>query len=678
MLLSVVAKVAALLACVARAPVPEPALEPAPEGLTHAELDLIRSYPGAEKIYVEVQLPNGEPGVFLVDTGAGVSAITQELADELSLEVIEAGGVIQGLGGESAWYRATVPWVDLGGVIVPEVDVAVGIPGMPQYTGFIKVDGILGNNVWGGHVLAVDYPADLLELGLPGSIEVPSTAVPMVFDGSHIHTQIRLTAQTADGAEIVRTLPLEVDTGARQILLSGSTGDGLESVATEGEEPIFGLGASEMMPVSAFYRQTRHITITQAELGGATVEDPGHATWINYDAQPVVGPTNMLGLVGHMLLKEHRVVFDYAGGAFSLTDSAHEARQVDGHATMLARDLERHGEDAERALLRARYKVALEDFDGALVELDDHLERAPDDTEAEVLRARLLRYQGDLAGYAESISTLDPGPLAEEGEIIAVVNGLILVGEPLAAVALAEKAAAELPDESAAQVALADARLGAGDPAGARVALADAARLEENPDAYLKRRARVALAEGDRYAALSHLRTRLGLYPSDGEALWFYAMLVSEEASDDETITFQRDVEQAMARLHAESQPLDFQLASLALVGADTGDLMQRGIERDCEQLEDESSINNCMAWYSAMSGNDDDQSLAWIESAVADEENRSDFLDTLAMVHLARGEFTEAADAALKAARITPDRFYHLWQAERIRTLADRAAPTE
>ena len=678
MLLSVVAKVTALLACVGRAPTPPPALEPPPEGLIHAQLDLIRSTPGAEKIYVEVQLPNGEPGVFLVDTGAGVSAISQELADELGLEVIEAGGVIQGLGGESAWHRATVPWVDLGGVVVHDVDVAVGIPGMPRYTGFIEVDGILGNNVWAGHVLAVDYPADVLEIGQAGSIEIPDTSVPMLFDGSHIHTQIRLVAEDPDGERITRTLPLEVDTGARQILLSGSSGDGLESVATEGEEPIFGLGASEMMPVSAFYRETRHITVVSAELGGATIESPGHATWINYDAHATVGPTNMLGLVGHMLLKEHRVVFDYAGGRFALTDSAFDARQVDGHETMLARDLDRHGEAEDRAYLRARYKVALDDFEGALAELDTHLEKAPDDVEARVLEARLLRYQGDLAGYASSISDLEPDALVEQNEIVATVNGLILVGEPLAAVALADKAVEARPDESAAWVALADARLGADDPTGARVALAQATRLEENPDAYLKRRARVALAEGDRYAALSHLRTRLGLYPSDGEALWFYAMLVSEADAVDETTTFRADVEHAMARLHAESQPLDFQLASLALVGEDTGDLMERGIERDCQELDEEPSRNNCMAWYSAMSGSDDDQSLEWIRAAVDQEQNRSDFLDTLAMVHLARGELSEAADAALLAARITPDRFYHLWQAERIRDLAERAPPAE
>ena len=668
----------ALLACTPKTPIADPKLSAPPEGLDHAQLPLVRAAPGAAKIYVEATLPDGRKGIFLVDTGASVTAIDQEVADRLGLVVDDPMGVIQGFGGQTAWRRSELPYVELGGVIVPNIEVAVGLPGVPEYTGAIEVDGIFGNNVWSDFVVALDYPADLLEIGRPGTIEVPATAVPMVFDGSHIHTIVRLVAEGADGEEIARDLLLEVDTGARRILLSGATGDGLGDIATEGEEPIFGLGASEKMPVSAFYRQTRHVDLVRAELGGVSIDDPGHATWINYDASLPVGP-DLLGLVGHHVLADHRAVFDYPNGRFALTESIHEPRQLDGHQLMLDRELEDNGDDPDRALLRARYRAALEDVEGALGEVDVYLGEHADDLDATVLRARLLRYDGDLAGYADIVAGLDPGDLVDQGEIVATVNGLLLEDRNQDAVDLATAAVALRPDDSAAHVASADALLNVGNAAGARTAIANAARLEENPDAYLKRRARIALAEEDVFAALAHLRTRLALYPSDGEALWFYAMLVAEREELDAAATFERDAAAAMRRLHRESRPLDFLMASLALVGADVEGLHDEGVERDCQPIEEGPSQDNCLAWYAAMSGLRDDDSLALIESAVAEEANRSDFLDTLAMVHLARGEHQEAADAALLAARITPDRFYHLWQAERIAALAAGAAePTE
>ncbi len=664
-----------LLVCV---PKPEPpvsmARADAADGPLHAEVDLIRPWPGAPKIYVRVELPDSSLAIFLVDTGASVSVISEKVAERLDIPVISNGGTISGLGGTTEWRQAVVPWVNIGGLKVHDVDVAVGVPGVPEYAGWIPIDGILGNNVWGNFILAIDYPADVLELGLPGTIEVPDSAHPMVFDGNHALVQVTLHAGGEENP-IDHSVPLELDTGARLILLSGGTGAGLESVASEGEEPIFGIGASELMPVSAFYQRTRHIPIRSAELGGMRIEDPGSATWINYEEGLGIGPTGMRGLAGHVLFEDHRAIFDFPGGRFALVDSVHPARQIDGHDLLLREDLEAYGEeDAERGLVRSRYLLTLDRDEEALENLNAFLDLHPDDVEALVYRARVLRYLGDLEGYAEVVAALNPADLVDEAEIVATVNGLVLVGRHEEALVLADQATEARAEESEAWLALADARLANGDQEGARTALVEAAQHVQNPDAYLKRRARIALAEGDRYAALTHLRRRLSLYPSDGEALWFYAMLANHD--DGVVTTFLADAERAMGRLHPEGRPLDFLVASYHLVGAESSaeGLMAEGIERDCEDLEEEPSRFNCMAWYQAMGGQHSEDSLELIQKALDAEANRPDFLDTLAMVHLVRGEFDEAAEAALLAARLNPDRFYHLWQAERIKALADGA----
>jgi tetratricopeptide (TPR) repeat protein len=662
-----------LLACGPKNGASEALASPRIGGPETVEVDLIRAWPGAPKIYVEATLPDGSQGIFMVDTGASVTVVSEEVAERLNVPVTSTGGTISGLGGTTEWRQAVIPSMDIGGIQVFDVNVAVGVPGVPKYAGWIPIDGILGNNVWGNFTLAIDYPADVMEIGLPGTIPVPETAVPMHFDGNHVLIEVTLNASTPEGDVLVHTVPLELDTGARQILLSGNSGAGLEGVATEGEEPIFGIGASDLMPVSAFYQRTRHVPVISAELGGVVVDDPGPATWINYEGGPSIGPTGLRGLAGHVLLEDHRAVFDFQGGQFALTDSTHDARQADGHELMLSQDIEEFGaDDAERGLVRSRYLLTLDRNEEALTHLDGFLVLHPDDPEALVYRARVLRYLGDLDGYADVVAGLDADDLVEENEIVATVNGLVLVGRYEDAIRLATEATVKQPDEPDSWLALADARLGSDDPQGAREALAEAARHVENPDAYLKRRARIAMAEGDSYAALAHLRRRLALYPSDGEALWFYAMLASTETSV--VGTFEADAARAMARLHPEGRPLDFLLASYRLVGAttQTDGLMETGIERDCEQLDEEASRNNCMAWYQAMGGLHDDASLELIQSAVDAEANRPDFLDTLAMVHLVRGDFDQAAEAALLAARLNPDRFYHLWQAERIQHLAD------
>ena len=53
--------------------------------------------------------------------------------------------------------------------------------------------------------------------------------------------------------------------------------------------------------------------------------------------------------------------------------------------------------------------------------------------------------------------------------------------------------------------------------------------------------------------------------------------------------------------------------------------------------------------------------------AAVTAEPDRADFQDTLAVVHLVRGEPELAREPALLAARLRPDVVYHLWQADRI-----------
>ncbi len=167
---------------------------------------------------------------------------------------------------------------------------------------------------------------------------------------------------------------------------------------------------------------------------------------------------------------------------------------------------------------------------------------------------------------------------------------------------------------------------------------------------------------------MSLLRTRIRLYPSEGDTFWFYGLAAQELEDELALATYRRDLEQALARLHPDLRPLDFAAAGFAMLGDQNRaqELMSRGMTRDCEPLEGPNA-DNCVAWYLAMGGSDLEDALALVTSAVTAEPDRADFQDTLAVVHLVRGEHHLAHEPALLAARLRPDVVYHLWQADRI-----------
>jgi len=269
------------------------------------------------------------------------------------------------------------------------------------------------------------------------------------------------------------------------------------------------------------------------------------------------------------------------------------------------------------------------------------------------------------------MNKLSSQELLMEGELISGVNALLLDDEPDLAAKLVEEATPFADDEdatpfagSAVAVAVADIALYNRDYQQASDALVTAAAYLENPDAHLLRRARVAFSSGDIAGATAHVRRLLELYPSEGTFLWFHTILTTDR---EDKITLLRDLERATSRLHPESMPLDFEMAAYKALGDDdrVDELFKQGMKRDCAALEFVPSEENCEAWYMALAGRNLDDALRKIESALAAEGMRSDFLDTKAMVHFARGETQKASTASREAAKMTPDDIYMLWQFE-------------
>lgn len=629
------------------------------------EVDLLRVGEGGPRIYVQARLPDGSLALFLVDTGADISVLSTATAQRIGLEVEVGENTVGGLGGEARTGRATLPWIDLGlqgQTRVEEVELAVGVPGFQSSAGAMPLDGLLGNNVWSRFVLELDYPADKMVLHRPDSVKLKRRhTTTMHFDGGHVYAPLEV--RTEQDPDTIHQITVHVDTGAGGLMFCGM-GLGFTDDATKGLEMVLGLGASADLPMYRNLQMTRRIPLREVRLADQRVQI-GSARWLNFDGSGSC-MTGLVGLAGHELLANHRVTFDYGNGLLEMRKSRRRGRQLNGHRILLDQEVERNGQDPERAVFRARLHVWLGEVDEAVAALRS---AADIDDEARVLLGVALREQGQLEESSQVLAQLRPGVLAEEGEIVATVNGLLLTEQPERALELAQTATEQAPEAPDAWIALSDALVDAARLQEAEEALRKGIDAGKNPDAFLLRRARVALISGDAHAAMAHARKQLQLYPMDGEALWFYALQAREEPM---RATFLRDLERAMARLHPATQPLDFLVGAHALVGDTTraGQLMEQGIERDCQRTRG-ASQDNCYAWYWALAGTRGEDALERIERALAHEE-RADYLDTLAMVRLARGEIAQAHQAAVAAARRSPDNMYMLWQADRLERMLD------
>jgi tetratricopeptide (TPR) repeat protein len=627
-----------------------------------ATLDVHRWGPDGKKLYVEAEV-GGVPHLFMVDTGASVSVFVGEAAQAVAGRAVPRAGALVGLGGAVPWSSARVDGLQLGPFVIDGLDVAVDVPGVPRAVGLVPVGGILGNDVWSRFQMAIEYPANALELR-PAAGAPPLAGAPARFDGGHLSVDVTVEVP-APGGLLRRSLPLDLDTGARGLTFTGDQPADLRVYTTVGEEPVYGVGSGDALADA--WRRTLRLPVAAVDVGGARVSPAPTALWLT--GLPG-GGARSAGLVGHDVLDGHRVEVDFRAGRVHLGPPTRPPRAMDVHAWRL-RQLRRADATAATRLERARLLVALGRADEAIDTLDALVDDAPGLGDARVLLARLHRAAGALDAARRALGPLDAGDLADRGELLAVVNDAALRGEARAAEAWAAQAVAARPDAEIAWVALADARRAAGDLPGSRAALREATRLAGRADAHLLRRAWLASLEGDTAAAWSHARRALELDPTAGAALAVYTSLAAPEAEGRRLLS--QDLRHALGRLHPGDGPLDFAAAAWAALGEPerAAEAAAAGMGRDCAPMPPGPDQDNCRAWHRALARADLDLAATEIMRALDIHPERAAFLDTRATVLAARGDAAGAAVAAHAAAVRQPDDFYLLFQAARLHALA-------
>jgi tetratricopeptide (TPR) repeat protein len=372
----------------------------------------------------------------------------------------------------------------------------------------------------------------------------------------------------------------------------------------------------------------------------------------------------MPGLLGYEVMKAHKLVLDYIGRRMALMPSGGPQAAIDVHRWYLGQLQRRHKPQDRLAAVKVELWL------GETANAQKHLARLVRGRHplagAVVLQARMDRDSGGQEKARALLESLTVRQLVEEDELLAWVNTLWLSGEVSRAVQVAQTATVLVPDKTASWVAFSDALRAADRPEEARSALSEAIQLIGNPDGFLLRRAWLAVEEGDSHGALTHFRRLIELEPRGGIAQWLYAMQGGNERRDE---LIRQDLERVQGRLHAGEGPLDFMAAAWSVLGEPlrAERFMDEGKARDCARAPTPANQDNCEAWYQALIGKDLDNARQRIERVIADQPDKAEFLDTLAVVLEAQGQYVAARDAAVRAASHAPSDTYLLVQAARL-----------
>ena len=260
---------------------------------------------------IQVRL-NGqkEPFRFVLDTGSGISVISDVTAERLSMKPVARGGLARAVGGGGK-FEIVYGFLDsfeIGDVKISNVPVY-----LRKFFGTENpVDGYIGLAVINKFLTTVDYGLKSFELIREKGRDTDSVVV----DPNVLEFPMRITSSgflssevTLDG--ISRPLNFIVDTGASISVLSASLlkTENFSTVARSGRMRVFGAaGVADDVETLLLPR----LTVGPSERAAVRA--------VVLDLEPLNETTGFIqnGIIGGNFLRHYRVTFDFVRGVVQL------------------------------------------------------------------------------------------------------------------------------------------------------------------------------------------------------------------------------------------------------------------------------------------------------------------------------------------------------------------------
>jgi tetratricopeptide (TPR) repeat protein len=257
-----------------------------------------------------------EPLRFVLDTGSGMSVVSEKAARRLGIKPVARGGMARGVGGVGRFeiVYAFLSSIDIGDVRVSNVPVYV----RHIFTSGVEVDGYIGLSVISKYIATVDYGnreftlarsrGDEDEISIQTGIKVKRRD-PTTPQAARLEIPMRFTSSGFLSGEVLveginRPLNFIIDTGADISVLSEvlfQTED-FNNFARGTRIPIYGAAGIADSVVTLYLPR---VSV------GAHVREGVEAAVLDLEPINETSGFDQVGILGGNFLKHFRVVFDF-------------------------------------------------------------------------------------------------------------------------------------------------------------------------------------------------------------------------------------------------------------------------------------------------------------------------------------------------------------------------------
>jgi clan AA aspartic protease (TIGR02281 family) len=269
--------------------------------------------------FVPVSVNGGPPRRFLLDTGAGMTVISQELAKTLDLGLADTVGVV-GAGGGIEGRATNLASLALGGLVRQNVPALVLDTREFQSATGLPVDGILGFTALNRYAVTLDFERGQLELAQnasPHRTGAHGARVPLEFLGAQTSVPVRI-----DGGEPVLFV---VDLGSAQTFVPAALGKSLKAARRLPGIPVLGADGRALEAVA--------LRVRSLGVGSVQVPRPVVIYVTRGGALDPIGITpgaSARGILGANFLTRFRVTLDYPRGELVLEPRRDRAADLEG------------------------------------------------------------------------------------------------------------------------------------------------------------------------------------------------------------------------------------------------------------------------------------------------------------------------------------------------------------
>lgn len=250
---------------------------------------------------VPVHVNGKGPFVFVLDTGAGPTILSPQLAKDLGV-VATGSKEGAGVGQRTTASLAKVDSIRVGEETARDFDVAI-TPEIERIAAVVNshLDGVLGYSFLKHYAVIVDYPGGELRLAR-GHAEEGGIVIP--FELAAPAKPLIVVSAMINGTGPHR---LAVDTGASSTLIDSALAAKLGIASKKGDD-ITGAGGTLSMSIGR---------IDKLAIGAAETRDFPVAIGSLAALASALG-TQLDGIVGYDFLKHYRVTIDYEGAKMVL------------------------------------------------------------------------------------------------------------------------------------------------------------------------------------------------------------------------------------------------------------------------------------------------------------------------------------------------------------------------